>query len=175
MSKIVFFPVLSLLLACSQAKQPASSAQPPGKTKEASAAGEACYLENRIPDCDSALAFMKQVIVPVRSEPGPLNVRQSSRFKEAFISVPGTDQGMTKEQSKFYLNLDCLVGQPASVAFELFCTEESRTAFLLDSTFQKASQPAGMTLIVYGLWDFIVVTRDGQVISSSFAKQVTTP
>jgi hypothetical protein len=174
---MAFFSTLALLLllACGRAKQPAFSAQPPVKNKEAPAAGEACYLENRIPDCDSALAFMRQVIVPVRSEPGPLNVRQSSRFREAFISVPGTGQGMTREQSKFYLNLDCLVGQPASMAFELFCTEESRAAFLSDSTFQKASEPAGMTLLVYGLWDFIVVIREGQVFRSAFAEQSTAP
>ncbi|MCF8248219.1 MAG: hypothetical protein K9J37_23535 [Saprospiraceae bacterium] len=88
------------------------------------------HLKNRIPNCDSSLVFMKQVIEPLESHPRADKLLP--RERETVIRIPGESlETLKDEKYKFYINPDCLIGKPTKVALDIFCLADSVSSFVL--------------------------------------------
>ena len=92
-------------------------------------------LKYRIPNCDSALVFMNQILEPVESKPYSEMLLPRERLVVAII--PGEGQNLEEnERYKYYINPDCLLGKPSKLVFQLFCRPESIESFVeLDKRF----------------------------------------
>lgn len=124
------------------------------------------YLKNRVPDCDSALVFMKQSIRPLKSP--PLLNRDAPRERQIFFSIPGVET--PDDQYKYYLNPDCFLGRPVRTALEIFCLPDSLADFYrLDEKYRSSDQ--NWFLIAGGTGcTLFFVFKDGVVIRSEYQR-----
>lgn len=127
------------------------------------------YLKNRMPDCDSALVFMKQNIVPAESDPqtGKRMLRESATH----VVIPGASSPLHENEFyHFYVNPSCLDGKPVREALEMFCVPETVDSFLLvNKRFQDAN--TFWFLSVGGMGNYLDIRFEkGQVSAARFGK-----
>ncbi len=127
------------------------------------------HLKYRIPNCDSALLFMKQVFSPVKSEPMLKKLLPIERV--VFVRIPGEGLDLqVNERYKFYVNPDCFIGQPAEVAFQTFCQMDSVASFVtLDQGFQAKNLSWTLSVGGFGTYLDLRFAR-GVVIKAAFSK-----
>ncbi len=123
------------------------------------------YLKNRIPNCDSAIVFMKHVIVPVESF--PKIDKLLPRERETIVTIPGEGLGIQEDEKyKFYISPDCLVGKPAEIALEIFCLKDSLESFIvLDKKFQ--AEDTYWVLSSRGFGNYLSIRFEKGLVSSA--------
>lgn len=128
------------------------------------------YLKNRIPNCDSALAFMLQVIVPVESEPLIDNKLIIERLSTVKIPGEGFAALQQDEKYKFYINPDCFIGKSSDIIIELFCIQETIASFkAIDKSFQERGKY--WVLSVGGLGNQLHIRfASGKVVQVGYSK-----
>lgn len=127
------------------------------------------HLKNRIPNCDSALVFMKQIIKPLKSE--ALSNSLLPRERQVTVIIPGERRDMlNSEKYKFYINPDCLIGKPSKAALEIFCIPDSIESFLaLDKAFQ--TENLSWYLSASGFGNYLGIRFEkGVIVSAKFNK-----
>lgn len=129
-------------------------------------------LKNRIPNCDSALAFMKHVIVPVKSV--PLLENQIIIERVVTVKIPGEGLDLSKdERYKFYINHECLVGRKSDEIIKLFCTPETVDSFKeIDESFQERRKYWILSVGGFGN-NLNIKFSEGKVVSVSYSKSVS--
>lgn len=80
---------------------------------------ENLFLENRVDNCDNAILFMKSVIVPGNSDGNGFSIpgeSESFLFQEKLV-----DKGfLVPNNQRFYISIDCLVGQDIQTFLDIF-------------------------------------------------------
>jgi len=85
-------------------------------------------LKNRIPNCDSAKVYMKNIIEPLRAIPAKDLLYPVE--KQVFIIIPGENNSMYRDNRHlFYINPDCFMNKPFDEVVNIFCPAHSKKDF----------------------------------------------
>ena len=128
-----------------------------GKPNHKDEVDDKFFLKERIPDCDSAIAYMKKVIIPVRALPEIESLYPAD--KRTWVKILDNNMEMWKDDSyNYYLNGDCFLNEPVEKIFEIFCPEDTQLEFLELSEIYKKENTKWF-LSVRGLNGFTVGLR----------------
>lgn len=123
------------------------------------------YLKYRIPECDSAMVFMNQVIVPTKSYPNIENEMILER--EVLVRIPGENK---IENYKFYVNLECLIGRNSIEVLKIFCKDETIELFeIIDKKFQQKNKYWVLSVSGTGR-SFGIRFLNGKVVKATYHK-----
>ena len=153
MREIIFFLAAIFILSCGTVKRNDTKHIEPIKMKTHSTIAPEFYLDNRIPNCDSAILYMKSTITP-----GDLTINKLPE-----LSVDATVKGESKEffsrrefgasypsdNYPFYVSFRCLKGQDAQVVYDIFVKPKDHKYLKLAE--EKANEDDGYYLDVRGL------------------------
>lgn len=131
------------------------------------------HLKHRISDCDSAIVFMNQVILPVKVNTFPDELYPVQKMVR--ITIPGEEKAFWKtEKYHFYINPDCLVGLDAERVFEIFITKDWIVNFKKFNDLYNEKQ-LEWNLQISATNDFVmgISIKNGKVIRASVAGGVS--
>jgi hypothetical protein len=125
-----------LFVGCNLSKKHTEKVNPIS-TKQIISIPSALTLKNRIPNCDSAKVYMKNIIHPVKALPAkdlfyPIE-------KQTSIIIPGENNEMWRDKRYFiHINPDCYVNASISEIIDVFCPQSSKEDFLeVDEIYQR--------------------------------------
>lgn len=157
MRKIIFFLAAIFIISCSAAKRKATEHIEPLKTKIHSKIAPEFYLDNRIPNCDSAIFYMRSIITP-----GDLTINKLPELRvESNVKGESKEFFRRRDNYQFYVSLRCLKGKDAQVVYDLFV--KSKYHELLRQTEKIADKDGGYYLDVCGLGGFGFKIKKGHV------------
>ncbi len=88
-------------------------------------------LKNRIPNCDSAKVYMKNIIQPLRA----IRAIPTKDFlypveKEVFVTIPGENNFMYRDNRYLiHINAGCFMNRPFEEVVNIFCPPDSKLDF----------------------------------------------
>lgn len=123
-----------LIFSCGGQKRVSIEKQRSSSTTDSN---ENWQIQHRIPDCDSALVFMDNILVPISSKL-PLKEKGFDRGTIQ-IYIPGESNSFYRDEKyKLYINPDCLEGVSSEIIFRVFCTKDSYEKFVeIDKLYRK--------------------------------------
>lgn len=125
---------------------------------------ESLYLENRVANCDSAIVFMKSVIVPGNADGNGFSLPGESR---SFLRQEKiVDKGfIVPNNQRFYISIDCLVGQNIQVFLDIFVPPKFH-----ENSLKKYRTEKEIVLFVKGI-DFVsfyLFVKNGVIHKTKF-------
>ena len=85
------------------------------------------FLENRVANCDSAIAYMKNVLVPGDGKNSYRVIGESDEFLSGKLE---TESYVLENNKRFYVSTDCLLGQKIQIALDIFVLPEFQDSIL---------------------------------------------
>ncbi|HHH55040.1 MAG TPA: hypothetical protein ENK91_15360 [Bacteroidetes bacterium] len=139
------------------------------------------FLENRVDNCDSALHFMQNVIEPCSLQWN----RDSSAYFTSFwdgFRIPGeskeflnsgqkADKVLYRNNQRFYISLNCLIGQKFQTVLDIFVKPMFHDAIIRDVKLQEKNRNF-FTIEASGFTSFSITIVDGVVEEASFAMEI---
>ena len=127
------------------------------------------YLENRVSNCDSAIVYMKSVVVPGSLEVSALPELSARAYirgeSKQFLSRTASNTEYPFDNYRFYISLSCLTGQNAQVVYDIFIKPEYHK--ILWKTEKTANLQDGYYLDIKGLGGFGFRIAEGKVAFAS--------
>ena len=139
------------------------------------------FLENRVDNCDSAIHFMQNVIKPCSLK---LKADSNAYFTSSWngFSIPGEsktfldseqryDKTIYRNNRRYYISLNCLVGQKLQTVLDIFVEPMFHDAIIHDVKIQERNRNF-FTIEADGFAGFTINIVDGIVKEASFSGEL---